>query len=139
MNTTTKVRVDKWLWSVRIFKSRTIATDACKGGKVKVNGTNAKASSLVQKGDVLIIRKNGFDFQFKVVEIIEKRVGAAIAQQCYENVTPQEEMNKYSEWFAAGKATAEKRDRGTGRPTKKERREIDEFKGGWFDFEDWED
>jgi ribosome-associated heat shock protein Hsp15 len=139
MNTTSKVRIDKWLWSVRIFKSRTIATDACKGGKVKLNNTNVKPSSLVQKDDVLIIRKNGFDFQFKVVELIEKRVSAAIAQQCYENITPQEEMNKYSEWFAAGKASAEKRDRGTGRPTKKERREIDDYKEGWFDFEDWED
>lgn len=140
MNTSTKVRVDKWLWSVRIFKSRTIATDACKGGKIKLNGTvNAKPSTMIQKGDVLIIRKNGFDFQFKVVELIEKRVAAAIAQQCYENVTPPEEMNKYQEWFSAGKASAEKRDRGTGRPTKKERRDIDEFKGGGFEFDNWED
>lgn len=134
-----KVRVDKWLWSVRIFKSRTLATDACKGGKVKMNGVNAKPSSMIQKGDVLLIRKNGFDFQFKVIELIEKRVAAPIAQTCYENITPQEEMNKYQEWFSAGKAAAEKRDRGTGRPTKKERRDIDDFKGGWFDFEDWEE
>lgn len=134
-----KVRVDKWLWSVRIFKSRTIATDACKGGKVKLNGVNLKPSAMVQKGDVLVIRKMGFDFQFKVLELIEKRVSAPLAQQCYENITPQEEMNKYQEWFTTGKAAAEKRDRGTGRPTKKERREIDEFKGNWFDFEDWAD
>lgn len=137
MNTSNKVRIDKWLWSVRIFKSRTIATDACKGGKVKLNGTvNAKPSSMVQKGDVLTIRKNGFDFQFKVLELIEKRVSATLAQQCYENITPPEEMTKYQEWFSAGKAAAEKRDRGTGRPTKKERRDIDDYKDGWFDFED---
>ena len=137
MNTSNKVRIDKWLWSIRIFKSRTVATDACKGGKVKLNGTvNAKPSSMVQKGDVLTIRKMGFDFQFKVLELIEKRVSATIAQQCYENVTPPEEMSKYQEWFSAGKAAAEKRDRGAGRPTKKERRDIDDYKDGWFDFED---
>ncbi len=137
MNTSNKVRIDKWLWSIRIFKSRTVATDACKGGKVKLNGTvNAKPSSMVQKGDVLTIRKMGFDFQFKVLELIEKRVSAALAQQCYENVTPPEEMSKYQEWFSAGKAAAEKRDRGAGRPTKKERRDIDDYKDGWFDFED---
>ena len=137
MNTSNKVRIDKWLWSIRIFKSRTVATDACKGGKVKLNGTaNAKPSSMVQKGDVLTIRKMGFDFQFKVIELIEKRVSAALAQQCYENVTPPEEMSKYQEWFSAGKAAAEKRDRGAGRPTKKERRDIDDYKDGWFDFED---
>jgi ribosome-associated heat shock protein Hsp15 len=134
-----KVRVDKWLWSVRIFKSRTIATDACKGGKVKLNSVNVKPSSLIQQDDVLVIRKNGFDFQFRVVKLIEKRVAAPIAQQCYENITPAEEMNKYKEWFNTGKAAAEKRDRGTGRPTKKERREIDEYKEGWFDFDDWEE
>lgn len=135
----TKVRVDKWLWSVRIFKSRTIATDACKGGKVKLNAANVKPSTFVQKGDVLVIRKNGFDFQFKVIELIEKRVSAILAQQCYENITPAEELNKYQEWFSAGKASAEKRDKGAGRPTKKERREIDEFKDTWFDWEDWEE
>lgn len=134
-----KVRVDKWLWSVRIFKSRTVATEACKGGKVKLNGANMKPSALVQQGDVLTIRKNGFDFRFKVLELIEKRVAAPIAQKCYENITPLEEMNKYQEWFTAGKAAAEKRDRGTGRPTKKERRDIDEFKGNWFDDDECDD
>ena len=134
-----KVRVDKWLWSVRIFKSRTIATDACKGGRVKVNGESVKPSFLLQKGDVVVIRKSGFDFQFKVIELIQKRVGAPIAATCYEDITPLEEKNKYQEWFVAGKAAPERRDRGTGRPTKKERREIDEFKGSWFDFDTWDD
>lgn len=134
-----KVRVDKWLWSVRIFKSRTVATDACKGGKVRLNDASLKPSATVQIGDVLTIRKNGFDFKFKVLELIEKRVSAPIAQKCYENITPPEEMNKYQEWFITGKAAAEKRDRGTGRPTKKERREIDDFKENWFDFEDWDE
>lgn len=122
-----KVRVDKWLWSVRIFKSRTIATDACKSGKVKMDGNPVKASQTIQPGDTLEVRKNGFNFIYKVLELIEKRVGAPIAQACYEDLTPAEELNKYKEWFV-GKAAAEKRERGAGRPTKRERREIEQFK-----------
>ncbi len=127
-----KVRVDKWLWSVRIFKSRTIATDVCKAGKVKVNNLVVKPSYLTQEGDILTVRKNGFDFQFKVISLIKNRVSAPIAQTCYEDLTPAEELNKYNSWFT-GKAAAEKRERGAGRPTKKERREIDRFKDDYFD------
>ncbi len=126
-----RVRLDKWLWSVRIFKSRTIAIDACKAGKIKINGTTAKPSSQVQVGDMVMVRKNGFDFQFKVVQLIDKRVGAPIAVTCYENMTPAEELNKYNDWFV-GKAGAETREKGAGRPTKKERREIDDFKLEWW-------
>lgn len=133
-----KVRIDKWLWSVRIFKSRTVATDACKGGKVKINGESIKPSYQLQEGEVVQVRKNGFDFQFKAVKLIQKRVGAPIAVTCYEDLTPQEELDKYKSWFV-GKAAAEQRERGTGRPTKRERREIDRFKDDWFDFSDWED
>ena len=122
-----KVRVDKWLWSVRIFKSRTIATDACKSGKVRMDGAPLKASQSIQRGDLLEVRKNGFLFQFKVVGLIQKRVGAPIAQTCYEDLTPEEELNKYKDWFV-GKAAAEKREKGAGRPTKRERRDIDRFK-----------
>lgn len=122
-----KVRIDKWLWSVRIFKSRTIAADACKEGKVKLNGAVAKSSQLIQVGDCLEVKKEGFNMQYKVLNLIEKRVGAPIAQACYEDLTPAEEMNKYKDWFV-GKAGAEYREKGAGRPTKKERREIDDFK-----------
>lgn len=124
-----KVRIDKWLWSVRIFKSRTISTDACKESKVKVNGETAKASQLIQTGDRIEVKKEGFNFQFRVIQLIEKRVGAPIAITCYEDLTPPEELNKYKEWFV-GKAGAEYRDKGTGRPTKKDRREIEGFKSG---------
>lgn len=126
-----KVRVDKWLWSVRIFKSRTMATDEVKSGKVKIDGKPVKASYLLQKGEQLEVRKNGFNFQYKVVDLIEKRVGAPLAQKCYEDLTPQEELNKYNAWFA-GKAAAEQREKGAGRPTKKERRNIDQFKKGLY-------
>ena len=122
-----KVRVDKWLWSVRIFKSRTMATDACKSGKVKVNGTNVKPSYLLQREELVEVRKNGFDLKFKVVDLLEKRVSATLAQPCYEDLTPLEELNKYQDWYI-GKGKPEIRDKGAGRPTKKERREIDQFK-----------
>ena len=78
-----KVRVDKWLWSIRIFKSRTMSSDACKSGKVKIDGNNLKPSYLVQVGDTVQVKKEGFNMIFKVVELIEKRVGAPIAQKCY--------------------------------------------------------
>lgn len=130
-----KVRVDKWLWSVRIFKSRTIATDACKGGKVRIGETPVKPSHLVAEGDVITVKKEGFSFEFRVLVLIEKRVGAPIAVTCYEDITSSEEKNKYNAWFQHGAPAAEKRERGSGRPTKKERRELDTFK----DVYDWDE
>lgn len=123
-----KVRIDKWLWSVRIFKSRTIAADACKAGKVKVNGEAVKASCMVSEGETVWVKKEGFHFQYRVIQLIEKRVGAPIAATCYEDITPEAEKKKYEDWFQHGTPVVEKRERGAGRPTKKERRQIDEFK-----------
>ena len=125
-----KVRIDKWLWSVRIYKSRSQATDACKSGKVKISDTALKPSYMIAIGDVIGVRKNGFNLTYKVVDLIEKRVSAKLAEPCYENLTPAEELNKYKDWFI-GKAAPEQRERGSGRPTKRERRELDDFK-------DWE-
>jgi ribosome-associated heat shock protein Hsp15 len=122
-----KVRIDKWLWSVRIFKSRTLASDTIKSNKVKVNDNEVKSSFLVQRNDVIVVKKGGFNFTFKVLDLIEKRVGAPIAALCYRDMTTQEELNKYNDWFT-GKRNAETRDRGTGRPTKRDRRDIDDFK-----------
>jgi ribosome-associated heat shock protein Hsp15 len=119
-----KVRVDKWLWSVRLFKTRTIATDACKAGRVKIGGKTLKPSHIVQLNDTLSVKKESFNLTFKVLGLIEKRVAAPVAQACYENLTPPEEMNKFKDWFI------ETRDRGTGRPTKRERRDIDDYKDG---------
>ncbi|MDF1696241.1 MAG: S4 domain-containing protein [Saprospiraceae bacterium] len=130
-----KVRVDKWLWSVRIFKSRSIATDACKTRKVKIEGKALKPSHLIRREDILQVQKEGFNLIIKVVDLINKRVSATLAQPCYENLTPEEELNKYKDWFI-GKAKAERREKGSGRPTKRERRELDEFKGDSFLFED---
>lgn len=128
-----KVRVDKWLWSVRIFKTRTIATDAVKAGRLKINGKTAKPSQNIEAGQELHLKKDGFNLVFKVKSLIEKRVGAPIAILCYENITPEDEMNKYKLWFV------ETRDRGAGRPTKLDRRDLDTFKEeGEADF-DWFD
>jgi ribosome-associated heat shock protein Hsp15 len=126
-----KVRIDKWLWSVRIFKSRTLATDACKSGKVKIDGTPIKPSYLLQRDEIVQVHKNGFNFQFKVLDLIQKRVAAPLAQVCYEDLTPEEELNKYNAWYI-GKGRAESREKGAGRPTKKERRSIDRFKSDDF-------
>jgi len=126
-----KVRVDKWLWSVRIFKSRTLSSDTCKSGKVKINGKSVKPSYLLERGETLQVRKNGFDMVYKVVELLDKRVSAALAEPCYENLTPKEELEKFSDWFV-GKKGVETREKGEGRPTKKERREIDKYKDDRF-------
>jgi len=122
-----KVRVDKWLWSVRIFKSRSMATDACKSGKVKKEGSNLKPSYLLKREEVLEVRKNGFNLVYKVVDLLEKRVSATLAEPCYNNITPEDELNKYKEWYI-GKASPERRSKGAGRPTKKERRVLDDYK-----------
>ncbi len=129
-----KVRIDKWLWSVRIFKSRTLATDAIKSGKVRIGEANIKPSDNVALGQVVYVRKEGFNLEFLVKKLIEKRVAAIVAVECYDNLTPVEEMNKYKEWYV-GKMGAEMRERGTGRPTKRERRDIDGFKDDRFEVE----
>ena len=122
-----KIRVDKWLWGVRIFKSRTIASDVCKSNRVKVNGVVVKQSALVGIGDMLEVKKDNFNMQYKVLGIVQTRVSAALAAPCYENLTPAEELKKFDSWFLAQSGN-EHRDKGTGRPTKKERRVIDDFK-----------
>lgn len=127
-----KVRIDKWLWSVRIFKSRTQASDACKSGKVRIGEHTVKPSEGVAVGQMVFVKKGGYNLEFLVKQLISKRVGSPIAVTCYDNLTPEEEMNKYKSWFI-GKAGAESREKGAGRPTKRDRRELDEFKGDWFD------
>ena len=136
-NELTKVRLDKWMWSVRIFKSRSKATDACKKGRVRMGESILKPSTMIQRGHVLEIRKDGFILTFLVKDLIKKRVSATLAAPCYDNLTPEEELNKFKDWFI-GKGPAEKREKGTGRPTKRERREIDEFKDDIY-LDDWFD
>lgn len=139
-----KVRVDKWLWAVRLFKSRTIAMAVVKQGHVKIDGKTLKPSGLIKPGDRLSVRRNGYNMQYEVVRTIEKRVGAPIAVTCYVDRTPAEEMAKFDDW-ARGGAPAGARERGAGRPTKRERRDIDDFRDadpsydwGWVDDDDEE-
>ena len=117
-----EVRIDKYLWAIRAFKTRTEAADACKGGKVKVGDNNAKPSRAVEAGDVLTVRKGVVTYTYKVIQPTEHRVGAALVPQFAENLTPQEELDKLRAPVESFFVT---RDRGTGRPTKKDRREIE--------------
>ena len=117
-----ETRIDKYLWAIRVFKTRSDATDACKGGKVRVNGADIKPSKNVRTGDVISVRKGAVTYTYRVIAVIDKRQGAKLVPQYAENITPEEELAKL-------KAQVEtfflKRDRGSGRPTKKERRQMD--------------
>ena len=116
-------RIDKFLWAIRAFKTRTDATDACKGGKVKIGGVNAKPSKEVKPGDILQVRKGTLTFTYKVLQSLERRVGAKLVPQYAENLTPASELEKLRAPVETFFVT---RDRGAGRPTKKDRREIEE-------------
>jgi len=101
--------------------------DACRSGKVKLNDVSIKPSFLIERDHVLHVRKEGFNMIYKVVDLIDKRVSATLAEPCYENLTSADELNKYKDWYI-GKGRPEQRQKGAGRPTKRERREIDRFK-----------
>lgn len=135
-----KVRIDQWLWSVRIFKSRSLASKACKTGKVSIGDSNAKPSQHVRVGELVYVKKNGFNLTFEVVTLIRKRVSATLAAPCYKDLTPEAELNKYKDWYV-GKSQSEVRDKGSGRPTKRDRREITEFKHDYWDndFDEFDD
>ncbi len=117
-----EVRLDKYLWAIRAFKTRSEATEACKGNRVKVNGSEAKPSKMIRVGDVLEVRKAAIHYTWRAVGLIENRVGAQLVPQYAENLTPQEELDKLK---APVETFFVKRDRGLGRPTKKDRRTID--------------
>jgi ribosome-associated heat shock protein Hsp15 len=117
------VRIDKYLWAVRIFKTRTMATDACRKGKVTVDEMPAKPSRMVTTGDVIRVRKMPLTYSYRVLDPIDKRVGAKIVDNFVEDVTPEEELQKLEmqdDFFV-------RRDQGTGRPTKKDRRLMDDM------------
>ena len=119
-----EARLDKWLWATRIFKTRSIAADACKNGRITIGGVKQKASKMVKEGDVVEVRKPPITYSFKVLKAIQNRGGAKLVPEGLENVTAKEqlellEMNRISGFVD--------RARGTGRPTKKERRELDDF------------
>ncbi|MDL2320426.1 RNA-binding S4 domain-containing protein [Alistipes sp. OttesenSCG-928-B03] len=130
------VRIDKWLWAVRLFKTRTDAADACRNNRVTVNGAFTKASRDVREGDVVAVRKGAVMFSFRVLEPINNRQPAKNVPQYAENITPQEELDKLN---VPRETVFISRDRGTGRPTKKERREIDSLMGDFGPYDDFDD
>ena len=121
-----EARIDKWLWAVRLYKTRSMATDACKKGQVTMNGVNMKPSKTIKEGDVVSVRKPPVTYTFRVVKAIENRVGAKLVPEMLENITPKEQYDILEMSKISGFAN---RIRSTGRPTKKERRDLDEFLG----------
>ena len=119
-----EVRIDKYLWAIRVYKTRSEATDACNGGKVRLNGVDPKPSKAVRPGDMIVIRKGAVTYTYKVLALVDKRQGAKLVPQYAENLTPKEEMDKL---HAPVETFFLKRDRGAGRPTKKDRRQMDEL------------
>ena len=130
-------RIDKWLWAARIFKTRSIAADACKNSRVTINGVNVKPSHMVKAGETVSVKKPPVIYSFRILQCIEQRVGAKLIPNLYENVTdPKQyeilEMSRISGFVD--------RARGTGRPTKKERRSLDAFiDPALFGFDDDDD
>lgn len=120
-----KVRIDKFLWAVRLYKTRSLAADACNAGKVHIGNTAIKPSREISIGNVIEVHKDGICKTIKVKELLLNRVGAALVQNYIEDLTPQEE---YARAEMRRNINVEYRERGTGRPTKKDRREIDRLK-----------
>lgn len=119
-----EARIDKWMWAARIFKTRTIAAEACKKGRIYINGAQAKPARMIKPGDTIQVKKTPITYSFKVIQAIEKRVGAKLVPEIMENITTPDqyellEMSKISGFVNRAK--------GTGRPTKKDRRDLDEF------------
>ncbi|MBO1420053.1 RNA-binding S4 domain-containing protein [Streptomyces sp. FH025] len=116
------VRVDAWIWSVRLAKTRSLAAAACKAGHVRVNGERAKPAQTLKPGDEVRVREEGYERVVVVRKLIRKRVGAAVAAECLTDNSPPRPPREFV-------APAFERDRGAGRPTKRERRELDQLRG----------
>ena len=125
-----KLRIDKYLWAIRAFKTRTLAADACKAGRVKLEGNNIKPSHEVRIGETYQVSKGIEKRILKVIALLENRVDAKTAVNFYQDITPVEQTHAFKSMFMAPVLI---RDRGTGRPTKKDRRDIDELKDDFFD------
>ena len=118
-------RIDKYLWAIRVYKTRSEATEACCGNKVRINGVNAKPSKAVKIGDVLEVHKGPAALSWKVLQLSESRMGAQLVPDYAEDITPESEKAKF---HAPKETIVLKRDRGAGRPTKKDRRQLDELR-----------
>ena len=116
------VRIDKYLWAVRLYKTRSEATDACNGNKVRINGTVSKPSKAVKIGDTVEVHKGLAVLSYKVLQLSENRMGAQLVPDYAEDITPDSERAKF---HAPRETIVMRRDKGAGRPTKKDRRELD--------------
>ncbi len=121
--------MDKYLWAVRIFKTRSDAADAVRNNRVTVNNSYAKPSREVKIGDIIAVRRQAVTYQYKVLDLVSSRQGAKLVPNYCLDITPQEELDKLN---APRETIFVFRDRGTGRPTKKERRELDSLMEGMF-------
>lgn len=130
----TEVRIDKWLWAVRLFKTRTLAVEACKKGRIMIQGTNIKPSRMIRVGDVIQIKRPPITYSFKVLDLSEKRMGAKLVPEFMEDATPQSEYDILELSKVSGFID---RDRGAGRPTKKDRRDLVDFIDDSF-FDEWD-
>ena len=119
-----EVRVDKWLWAVRVFKTRSIATEACKKGRVSIGGVTIKPSRTIRVGEVITVRKPPIEYSFRVIQLLGSRVGAKRVAEFMENVTPREQYELLELQRVSGFVD---RAKGLGRPTKKDRRDLDQF------------
>ncbi len=124
------VRIDKWLWATRVYKTRSLATDACKRGRVTINNMNVKSSRPVRVGEVVNVRKSPVTFSFRVLALLENRVGAKLVSNYSENITPKSqydilEMSRINNFID--------RVKGSGRPTKKEGRDMARFAEDYYD------
>ena len=132
-----EIRLDKWLWAARIFKTRSIAADACKNGRVTIKGINVKPSHTIKAGEVISVKKPPITYSFEVLQTIEKRVGAKLVPEVYKNVTDAKQYELLEMSRISGFVD---RARGTGRPTKKDRRQLDAFVDPTlFGFDDFDD
>lgn len=129
-------RIDKWLWSVRVFKTRSVATEFCRKGRVTINDVPVKPSKEIHPNDIVHVRKPPVNFVFRVKGIPKSRLGAKLVPEYLENLTPPDELQKLDPSYQAFSIY---RERGTGRPTKKERRSLDDFFDPNFEGFDWED
>lgn len=132
-----EVRIDKWLWATRIFKTRTIASDACKKGRVTIKGQNVKPSHGIRVGQVVEVRKPPVTYSFEVLGLIENRVGAKLVPNYLKNVTSRDQLELLEMVKISGFVNRQK---GLGRPTKKEGRELAQFtETAFFGFDDFDD
>jgi len=122
-----QTRVDKWLWAVRLYKTRAAANEACSMGRVRINGSPAKPAQRVRVGDTVVTRKRGFSSTYRVEKVIEKRVGAAVAVECYVDETPEDAKPKSRSLDQRIDAAWAERSSGSGRPTKRDRRQMEKF------------